>query len=168
MSVNVGVLTISDSCANGQAEDLSGPVLEEIASAQGWEISARGSVADEVSQIEPIVRQWCDLKGIPLVLTTGGTGLGPRDVTPEAIRPLLEKELPGFGELMRQEGVKKTPLASLSRSLAGTRRQSLIVSVPGSPKGARESLQAVLELIPHALAILKGGGHAARRPSPKP
>lgn len=166
-ALEVGILTISDSCASGQAEDLSGPAVEELAAAQGWKIAVKGSVADDASQIEPIVRQWCDLKAISVVLTTGGTGLGPRDVTPEAIRPLLDKELPGFGELMRQEGGKRTPLAALSRSLAGARRQSLIVCLPGSPSGARESLQALVELIPHAAAILSGAGHGSRRRKPK-
>lgn len=161
--ISVGILTISDRCSKGLAEDLSGAVLENMAAKQGWRVSVRAVVPDEKKQIARVVRRWCDKEKIPLILTTGGTGLGPRDITPEAVKPLLDKDLPGFGELMRSEGRKHTPLAVLSRSQAGTRGASLIVNFPGSPKGAEQSLRAVASLIPHALAILGGAAHGKPR-----
>lgn len=161
--ISVGILTISDRCSRGLAEDLSGAVLEEIARREGWRVDVRAVAPDEKKQIARVVRQWCDKKKISLVLTTGGTGLGPRDVTPEAVAPLLDKQLPGFGELMRISGRKKTPLADLSRSQAWTRGETLVLNLPGSPKGAEQSLRAVLGLVAHALSILDGGGHGKRK-----
>lgn len=162
--ISLAILTISDRCAKGQAQDLSGLALQKLAEEQGWTVQERALVADEKKEIAAKLLYWCDREKISLILTTGGTGLGPRDVTPEATKPLLEKEVPGLGELMRQEGLKHTPLAVLSRSLAGIRGTSLILNLPGSPKGAVESLNAVLGVIPHALSILGGAAHEKATP----
>lgn len=159
MKFTVAVLTVSDRVSRGQAPDLSGARLAAIAVEQGWLVVARAVVPDEKRRIAASIRLWCDKKNIPLVLVTGGTGLGPRDVTPEAVRPLLSKELPGFSEEMRRRGAQSTLKALLSRQVAGIRGGSLILALPGSPRGAEESLRAVLELVPHALSIIAGGGH---------
>lgn len=148
------VITVSDSCAKGLREDLSGPCLAERLRQDGWEVTNLLQVPDEPSAIEAALRL-CGAHS-DLMITTGGTGLSSRDVTPEVVRPLLEKELPGFGELMRLRGLEKTPYAVLSRSLAGTLGQSLVLCLPGSPAGAVESLEAVLPQLRHALGILKG------------
>ena len=163
MKITVGILTVSDACSRGEREDGSGAALKRAVEASGWEIAARAVVADEPGTIQAALLDWVDAKGVRLVLTTGGTGIGPRDTTPEATRPVLHKELPGFGELMRQEGLKHTSRAVLSRAVAGVRGRSLIVNLPGSPAGAEESLAALAGLIPHALEVLEGAGH---EPSP--
>ena len=159
MQIKVAILTISDRCHQGRAADASGKVLRDLAQRQGWLVADSAIVPDKKKKIAAAVRRWCDKKDILVVVTTGGTGLGPRDLTPEALRPLFDREVAGFGELMRMEGLKKTPMAALSRSTAGTRGESLIVCLPGSPKGASESFAAVAGLIPHVLSIIKGGGH---------
>jgi molybdenum cofactor synthesis domain-containing protein len=109
-----------------------------------------------------VLEDWCAENRVNLVLTTGGTGLGPRDVTPEATREVIEKELPGLGELMRSKTLKKSPLAALSRATAGSRRKTLIVNFPGSPKGAKECFEAVAQVLEHAVAMIHGGGHERR------
>lgn len=160
--LTVGILTASDRCFRGLAEDLSGRALERVVRGQGWSVVARKIVPDREAPIRKAIVRWCDEKRCALVLTTGGTGIGPRDVTPEATRPLLERELPGFSYLMFREGVRRTRKAALSRALAGLRRGSLILNLPGSPKGARENLASVLSLIPHALSVARGGDHGTR------
>lgn len=159
VEIFAAVLTVSDRVSSGQAQDKSGAMLVDIAAKLGWPVSLRAVVPDEKQKIAALVRLWCDRKEIPLVLITGGTGLGPRDVTPEAVKPLLKKELPGFSELMRRLGAQSTPTAILSRQVAGIRGSSLVLALPGSPRGAEESLRAVSQCIPHALAIIRGGGH---------
>jgi molybdenum cofactor synthesis domain-containing protein len=154
--LKAGLLTVSDRCSAGQAQDRSGPALERLIEAHGWAVAARDVVPDEPARIKELVLRWAHLD---LIVTTGGTGLGPRDVTPESVRPLLDKEIPGFGELMRAEGRKSTPLAVLSRSLAGLRGKTLILCVPGSARGAEESFRAVADLIEHALNTAAGAGH---------
>ncbi len=156
MIIAAAVLTISDSAASGLREDVSGPRLRERLADFGWTTAVHEVVPDEAPVIAARVAAIAARDEISLLVTTGGTGVSARDVTPEAIRPILEREIPGFGELMRSEGLKQTPLAVLSRSFAGTLGTTLILCVPGSPKGAVESLDAVAHLIPHVTALLRG------------
>jgi molybdenum cofactor synthesis domain-containing protein len=149
------VLTISDRCAAGQAEDNSGPLAEEILREFGFQISDRDIVSDDVEQIRAAVRRWID-RCVALVVTTGGTGISERDVTPEAIGPLLTKLLPGFGEIMRVASFNKTPFSIISRGGAGIARQTLVVMLPGSPKGVRESLAQLGPAIRHVVQFLTG------------
>ncbi|MDA2935436.1 MogA/MoaB family molybdenum cofactor biosynthesis protein [Acidobacteria bacterium AH-259-D05] len=155
--MRAAVITISDGCYHQKREDSSGRALTEILSENQWIVAVTQVLPDELSQIqEQILSLTQDSQEIDLIVTTGGTGLGPRDVTPEAIQPLLEKDVVGLAELMRLRGLESTPFAALSRSVAGTRNQTLILSLPGSPKGATQSLKAVLEVLPHAVDLLKG------------
>jgi molybdopterin adenylyltransferase len=154
--INVAVITISDSSAAGTRPDASGPALEARARELGWQIATTKLVPDEIHLIAAAVSELVGAGECELILCTGGTGLGPRDVTPEAIRSVAEREVPGFGEVMRAEGRKSTPFAALSRSAAYTRGTALILTFPGSPRGAVESLDAVAALIPHAVNLLQG------------
>ena len=159
MKITVGILTISDRCSRGLREDGGGPALGKAAESLGWRVAEHAVVPDEKKEIQGILRDWCDTKKLQLILTTGGTGLGPRDVTPEATREVLDREVEGISDLMRREGMKHTPRAALSRAVAGVRGASLILNLPGSPRGAEESLRAVSGIIPHALSMMKGEGH---------
>jgi molybdopterin adenylyltransferase len=153
-TIKAVVLTISDSASRGKREDLSGPaVVSELQSLQA-EVVATEILPDEREQIAALLRHYADDGAANLILTTGGTGLGPRDVTPEATRDVIEREAPGLAELMRAESVKITPLAALSRSVCGARGRTLIVNLPGSVRGARENFQAIARLLPHAIALL--------------
>lgn len=154
--IRVAVVTVSDSAKAGLREDVSGPAVAGLCVGQGWTVVVREVVADEEREIAGRLAELCDGGGVDLVVTTGGTGIAARDVTPEATRAVIEKELPGLGELMRAEGLKKTRRAVLSRAVAGTRGQALVVNVPGSPKGAAESLGAILDLVPHIVELLRG------------
>jgi molybdopterin adenylyltransferase len=152
--MRAAVITVSDSCFLGQRVDVSGQVVADVLLAQGFHLVSRLVVPDEQGEIEDALRQQCEVASV--VVTTGGTGIAPRDVTPEATRAVCDRILDGFAELMRAEGRKRTRFAPLSRSVSGTRGRSLIVNLPGSPDGAKESLQAVISIIPHALNILEG------------
>uniref|UniRef100_A0A7V4AKS2 MogA/MoaB family molybdenum cofactor biosynthesis protein n=1 Tax=Thermus tengchongensis TaxID=1214928 RepID=A0A7V4AKS2_9DEIN len=152
----VGILTVSDKGSRGEREDTTHLAIREALKGGPFEVAAYEIVPDEPPLIKKVIRLWADREGLDLILTNGGTGLAPRDKTPEATRELLDKEVPGLAELMRLRGLEKTPMAALSRGLAGVRGKSLILNLPGSPKGARESLEAVLPVLPHALSLITG------------
>ncbi len=154
--ISVAVVTVSDSAVAGTREDRSGPALRDRVQALGWTVHAMELVGDESSQIAALLSRLADSGEVAVILTTGGTGVALRDVTPEATRSVIEREIPGLGELMRTEGLKFIPTAVLSRGLAGTRGRTLIVNLPGSPKGAVESFDAIAKLVPHVVDLLEG------------
>jgi molybdopterin adenylyltransferase len=154
--MQVAILTVSDRGSRGERIDTAGPAVAALIEGAGGFVGDRGVVADEFDLIAARLREWCDSGAYDLVLTTGGTGLAPRDVTPEATLAVAQRLVPGIAEVMREEGRKNTPLAALSRSVVATRGRTLIVNLPGSERGARESLQAVLHLLPHAVELLRG------------
>lgn len=156
MPVRVAILTVSDRSARGEREDRTGPALVEVAKAQGWQVIETRIVPDEQVEIEDALVRWCDEELADLVLTTGGTGFTPRDVTPEATMRVIERAAPGLVEAMRQESLKVTPHAMLSRAAAGIRRRTLIVNLPGSPKAAVENLAVIMPVIPHAVEQMQG------------
>lgn len=150
------VLTISDSVSRNLKPDTSGDKIIELIEAAGFSIAVRDTVADEQNSIADRLRAWSDDPGIAGIITTGGTGVGPRDVTPEAALDVIEKTLPGMAEAMRWESLKKTPFAMLSRQVVGIRNQTLIVTLPGSPKAVQECLEVVLPMFPHVLNLIAG------------
>ncbi len=152
----VAVLTISDAGAKGERADASGDVISEIAAREGLRELRREIVPDEKDLISEKLIEWCDGGEVDVVITTGGTGLGPRDVTPEATKAVLDFEVPGIAEAMRVQTLKNTPLAMLSRTVAGVRSGCLIVNLPGNPKGVRETLEVAIEAIPHGLEMIQG------------
>lgn len=155
MLVRIGVLTVSDKGSRGEREDTSGAAIREMAETVGAEVRRYAVVPDERAKIGAALREWSDSGEIDLLLTTGGTGLASRDVTPEATLDVLERQAPGIVELMRQEGLRHTPMAALSRAVAGTRARTLIVNLPGSERGVRESLGAILPVLTHAVETLR-------------
>ncbi|UCC98485.1 MAG: MogA/MoaB family molybdenum cofactor biosynthesis protein [Phycisphaerales bacterium] len=157
--IRTAILTISDSCAQGTRADLSGQAIKEMLEDGDYELIEMATVPDDRQTIASMLRRYSDEQGVELVLTTGGTGLGPRDVTPEATEDVCERMAPGFSELLRSEGFKRTPNAILSRGVAGVRKGTLIVNLPGSPRGVRESLEIILSILPHAVQMMRGGGH---------
>jgi molybdopterin adenylyltransferase len=154
--IKIAIITVSDSTVAGTREDRSGPALRDRAAALGWTVQAAELVPDEPEQIASVLVRLANSGDVSVILTTGGTGVALRDITPEATRTVIQREIPGLGELMRSEGLKFTPTAVLSRGLAGVRGQTLIVNLPGSPKGAVESLDAIAKLVPHIVDLLEG------------
>jgi len=154
--MKVAILTLSDKGVRGEREDLSGPALRDWLAGQGLAVKCMALCPDEEEQIAATLLRWIAQLQPDLILTTGGTGVSPRDVTPEATRRVIDRELPGFAERMRQESMKKTPHAIISRAIAGIKGQTLIVNLPGSPKGAVENLAAIWPAIPHAIDKIKG------------
>lgn len=153
------VLTISDRCSRKEYKDESGKIIIDIASTINGKNIQYDVIPDEIGLIKEKLLFYCDKLRIDIVFTTGGTGLGPRDVTPEATMQVAEKIIPGISEVMRSEGVRKTKNAALSRGVSAIRAKTVIINLPGSPKGAKESLLAILDLIPHALDMIRGKEH---------
>ncbi len=153
--IRVGILTVSDRSATGVREDLGGPALKAAVLEYGWHPLAEAIVPDEIEDIRRAIRAFID-QGCGLILTTGGTGIAPRDVTPEAIRGIQKLEIPGFGEVMRMRSLEITPFAIVSRTLASIVDRSLVIALPGKPKGAVECLSFVKEVIPHAVKLAQG------------
>jgi len=157
--MRVAILTISDTVSRGERPDRSGPAVRERCAKLGWKIVIEEILADDRAKLSAGLARLADAGDVDAILTTGGTGLGPRDVTPEATNEICEKLVPGLSELMREHGRQSTPRAVLSRAVAGVRGSVLIVNLPGSPKGAVESLDAVADLLPHAVEVLHGARH---------
>jgi molybdopterin adenylyltransferase len=157
--MRVAVLTISDSVSRGEREDLSGPAVVAFCRGLGWEITSALHISDDPAGIREQLREIADSGRVDLLLTSGGTGIGPRDNTPEATQAVADRVVPGISEEMRRKGLTHTPTAVLSRGTAAVRCKTLIVNLPGSPKGAVESLEAVASLLPHAVKVLHGARH---------
>jgi len=159
--MRVAILTISDSVSAGKSQDRSGPSVAARCKELGWQVVLSAVRADDRPAIEAFLRETADSNQTDLILTTGGTGLGPRDVTPEATTAVVDRLIPGFPEQMRAAGVAKTPRAILSRATAGIRGTTIIINLPGSPTGAVESLDVIANLLPHSVAVLHGARHDA-------
>ncbi|MGD8322414.1 MAG: MogA/MoaB family molybdenum cofactor biosynthesis protein [Gemmatimonadota bacterium] len=153
--MRVGILTVSDAGARGERQDRSGEAMAGWASERGYEVAARSVVPDDTHRIASVLVEWCDELALDVVLTTGGTGVAPRDVTPEATRAVLEREAPGLAEEIRRVGLEKTPYAVLSRGLVGIRGRTLVVNLPGSPGGVRDGLGVLGGVVDHAVALLR-------------
>lgn len=155
MTLRFGILTVSDRSSQGEREDVSGPVLTDLVSGQGWQPALRDIVPDEVAAIQKKLIEWVGSGKVDVILTTGGTGFSPRDVTPEATLKVVERLTPGIVEAIRAESLKVTPHAMLSRAAAGIRGEVLIVNLPGSPKAVKEGFAVIAPVLPHAVEILK-------------
>jgi molybdenum cofactor synthesis domain-containing protein len=153
------VLTVSDRCARGEQEDVSGPLLVELLEGMGAQITAREILSDDLEPLADRLRTFAERADVNLILTTGGTGVAPRDNTPEATRTVIEREAPGLSEAMRSQTLQQTPMAMLSRGVCGIRSGTLIVNLPGSPKGVRESFGVIRPVLRHAVALLAGEPH---------
>jgi molybdopterin adenylyltransferase len=156
MTFLAGILTLSDKGALGEREDTSGAAIREMLGSLDATVERYEVIPDDRASINERLVAWADGAGLDLIVTTGGTGLGPRDVTPQATRDAIDYEAPGLAEAMRLEGLKHTPMAMLSRAVVGVRGRTLIVNLPGSPRGVRESLAVLLPVLPHALETLRG------------
>jgi len=155
MPLRFSILTVSDRSARGERPDSSGPALVEVIHQQGWQVVETAIVPDERAAIQAALISWCDRGDTDVLLTTGGTGFAPRDVTPEATLAVIERGAPGLAEAMRLESLRVTPHAMLSRAAAGIRGRTLIVNLPGSPKAAIENLRTILPVLPHAVELLR-------------
>lgn len=155
MTIRIGILTLSDRSARGEREDASGPALARLIEAQGWSVTKQAVLPDDESAIREQLVSWADGGEMDVILTTGGTGFTPRDVTPEATRAVIDREAPGLAEAMRAASLKITPHAMLSRIVTGIRKRTLIINLPGSPKGALENLEVVIPVLPHAVQLLR-------------
>ena len=155
MMIRFGILTLSDRSARGEREDASGPALARLLEAEGWSVTKQDLLPDDESAIREQLISWADGGDLDVILTTGGTGFAPRDVTPEATRAVIDREAPGLAEAMRAASLKVTPHAMLSRIVTGIRKRTLILNLPGSPKGAVENLQVVIPVLPHAVQLLR-------------
>ncbi len=160
--MRLAILTISDRSARGEREDRSGPIIQEIAIQRGWQVIASDIIADDQVEIEGQLASWCDGGEIDLILTTGGTGFSARDRTPEATRNVVERLAPGLAEAMRVRSMSKTPHAMLSRAVAGIRKSTLIVNLPGSPKAVEENLAVIIPALPHAIQLLRDNPDAEK------
>jgi len=160
---NVGIITMSDKGSRGEREDKSAGAIREVIGSQGWKVTSYRIIPDDLDTIQETLINYCDQECLDLVLTTGGTGLGPRDNTPEATLGVIERVVPGIAEVMRMQSLQKTSRAMLSRAVAGIRHRTLIINLPGSPKAVKECLEAIMPALPHGLEILTGrGGECAR------
>lgn len=157
--MRVSILTVSDSVSSGKSQDRSGPSVATRCQELGWEVVSMAVRADDRAGIASFLEETADSDSIDLILTTGGTGLGPRDVTPEATAAVVERTIPGFSERIRAVGAAKNPRAILSRGSAGIRGKTIIINLPGSPIGAVESLDVIADLLPHSVAVLHGHHH---------
>jgi molybdenum cofactor synthesis domain-containing protein len=155
MTLRVGILTVSDRSSRGERPDASGPALEEVVLKEGWQVVRRDIVPDDLEHLKQVIKDWADSGGMDLMLTTGGTGFSPRDITPEATAAVVERSAPGLAEAMRAASLSLTPHAMLSRATAGIRQRTLVVNLPGSPKGAVENLHTILPVLPHAVQLLQ-------------
>lgn len=155
MTIRFGILTLSDRSARGEREDTSGPALARLIQAENWSVAREALLPDDESAIRALLGEWADSGELDVILTTGGTGFAPRDVTPEATRAVIDREAPGLAEAMRAASLKITPHAMLSRIVAGIRKKTLIINLPGSPRGAVENLQVVMPVLPHAMQLLR-------------
>ena len=160
--IRFGILTLSDRSARGERADASGPALADLIRAENWSVAEQAILPDNESAIRSKLIEWADSGRFDVILTTGGTGFALRDVTPEATRAVIQRDAPGLAETMRAESLKKTPHAMLSRAVAGIRGQTLIVNLPGSPKGAMENLQIVLTVLPHAVQLMTDDPNSER------
>ncbi|MEW5829148.1 MAG: MogA/MoaB family molybdenum cofactor biosynthesis protein [Chloroflexota bacterium] len=150
-----GILTASDRSARGERPDASGPALVELIELQGWQVTRQMVLPDDLRELRQTLIEWADESALDVILTTGGTGFSPRDVTPEATLSVIERQAPGLAEAMRADSLAKTPHAMLSRAVAGIRGRTLIINLPGSPKGAVENLKVVLPVLAHAVELLR-------------
>jgi molybdenum cofactor synthesis domain-containing protein len=159
MAIKTAILTMSDMCSQGKRKDTSGQTIEEMLPKDTFDICQKIIIPDDYETIIKTLKRFSDELNVEVVLTTGGTGLGPRDVTPEATTAVCDRMAPGFSEILRCESYKITPKAVLSRGVSGMRDKTLIINLPGSPKAVRECMEIILEVLPHAVEMMHGGGH---------